>query len=218
MTHVASVADDHLASVPVANKNFKGRYGSYIRKALYGALGLHVALFVLSPPFTFKPYQLKDEQFEVVDVPDNIEIPPPPKEIQMPSVPVEAAADEDADTEDMPETTFDDFDKMPPPPPPGGGGGGVFLAFDEPPVLLHFETPIYPELAREAGIEGTVRIKVLVLTDGKVGTVELMSSDVTPAMEKTALKAARRCRFKPAKQRTQPVKAHVVIPFNFRLH
>jgi len=212
------LADEHIASFPTANKNFKEAYGKYVRYALWGALILHVSLFVLSPPFTFKPYQLKDEQFEVVDVPDNIEIPPPPKEIQMPSVPVEAADDEDADTEDLPETTFDDFDKMPPPPPPGGGGGGVFLAFDEPPVLIHFETPLYPELAREAGIEGTVRIKVLVMTDGKVGAVELMGSDVTPAMEKSALDAARRCRFKPAKQRTQPVKAHVVIPFNFRLH
>jgi protein TonB len=201
-----------------ANKEFKGKYPKYVRNALISAVVFHILIFVLSPPFTFKPYRLKEEQFEVIDVPDNIEIPPPPKEIAMPQVPVEAAEDEDADTEDLPETTFDDFEDMPPPPPPGGGDSGVFLAFDQPPSLIHFEVPVYPDLAREAGIEGTVRIKVLVAEDGKVLNVSLISSDVTPAMEKAALAAAKRCRFNPAKQRTTPVKAHVMIPFHFRLH
>lgn len=201
-----------------ANKEFKGNYPRYVRNALLGAVLFHVAVFVLSPPFTFKPYKLKEEQFEVVDVPDNIEIPPPPKEIAMPQVPVEAADDEDADTEDLPETTFDDFEDMPPPPPPGGGDQGVFLAFDQAPTLKYFEAPLYPELAREAGIEGTVRVKVLVGEDGKVMAVSLISSDVTPAMEKAALAAAKKCRFNPAKQRTTPVKAHVMIPFHFRLN
>ena len=207
-----------IAINPTANKTFKGKYPKYVRNALYGAVGFHVLLFVLSPPFTFKPYRLNEEQFEVVEIPDNIEIPPPPKEVAMPQVPVEAADDEADESEDLPETTFDDFDDMPPPPPPGGGGGGVFLAFDEPPTLIHFEVPSYPDLAREAGIEGTVRVKVLVAEDGKVVTVELISSDVTDAMAKAALAAARKCRFSPAKQRTTPVKAHVLIPFIFRLH
>ena len=201
-----------------ANKEFKAKYSRYVRNALIGAVVFHVLVFVLSPPFTFKPYRLKEEQFEVVEVADNIEIPPPPKEVAMPQVPVEAADDEDADTEDMAETSFDDFDSMPPPPPSGGRDQGVFLAFDEPPTLVHFQVPTYPDLAREAGIEGTVRIKVLVAEDGKVVNVSLISSDVTPMMERAALAAAKKCRFNPAKQRTRPVRAHVVIPFNFRLH
>lgn len=207
-----------IALVATANKHFKNGYPKYVRNALFGAVILHTMLFVLSPPFTFKPYRLREEQFEVVEIPDNIEIPPPPKEIAMPKVPVEAADDEEADTEDLPETTFDDFDEMPPPPPPGGGDSGIFLAFDEPPTLIYFDPPAYPDLAREAGIEGTVRIKVLVGEDGKVISVSLISSDVTGAMEKAALNAAKRCRFSPAKQRTRPVKAHVMIPFHFRLH
>lgn len=207
-----------IAIGATANRAFKQQYSRYVRNALYSAVGFHVLLFALSPPFTFKPYRLNEEQFEVVEIPDNIEIPPPPKEVAMPQVPVEAADDEADESEDLPETTFDDFDDMPPPPPPGGGGGGVFLAFDEPPSLTHFEVPSYPDLAREAGIEGTVRVKVLVGEDGKVMTVELISSDVTDAMAKAALVAARKCRFSPAKQRTTPVKAHVMIPFIFRLH
>ena len=201
-----------------ANVEFKAKYGMYLRRALLGAIVLHVLTWVLSPPFTFKPYKLKEEKFEVVEMAEQIEIPPPPKEVAMPSVPIEAASDDDADDlEDMPETTFDDFSDMPPPPPPGGGDSGIFLAFDEPPVLVDFVAPRYPSLAREAGFEGTVRVRVLVGEDGKVLAASVLSSDVSAAMEQAAIEAAMKCRFKPAKQRTTPVKAHVMIPFNFRL-
>jgi len=74
------------------------------------------------------------------------------------------------------------------------------------------------QLAREAGIEGTVAVSVLVSEEGKVLSASVLSSDVTPAMEKAALEAAKKCRFRPAKQRTVAVKAHVMIPFQFQLH
>jgi len=202
-----------------ANGVFKAKYKKYVRNALIGAIVIHFLIFFLSPPFTFKPYKLKEEQFEVVELPDQIEIPPPPKEVALPQVPVEAASDEEADdAEEIAPTTFESLEDMPPPPPPSSGTGGVFLAFDEAPVLTHFEVPKYPELAREAGIEGTVLVKVLVDEQGKVIQAVVLSSDVTPAMERAALAAAWKCRFKPAKQRTIPVKANVMIPFQFQLH
>jgi protein TonB len=208
-----------MASVALSeNAIFKSKYGIYIRNAMFAAIFIHFLFFFLSPPFEFKPYTLKEEQFEVVELPENIEIPPPPKEIALPQVPVEAASDEDADdAEEIAPTTFDDIDDMPPPPPPSSGTQDVFLAFDEPPILLHYEVPKYPDLAREAGIEGTVAVKVLVTEEGKVIDAVVLSSDVTPAMERAAVEAAKKCRFKPAKQRTVPVKAHVMIPFQFQL-
>lgn len=209
-----------IHATATANVEFKAKYGKFIRWSLLGALVVHGLVFIFSPPITFKPYQLREEKFEVVELPDNIEIPPPPEEVQMPTVPIEAASDEEADeAQDLPETTFDDFSEMPPPPPPDAGGdSGIFLAFDEPPILIDFVTPRYPDLAREAGFEGTVRVRVLVGEDGKVLAADVLSSDVSPAMEQAAIEAAKKCRFKPAKQRTTPVKAHVMIPFNFRLN
>ena len=200
-----------------ANTQFKAKYGRYLRVSLIWAVVIHVGAFVFSPEFTFKPYKLTEETFEVVELPANIEIPPPPKEVALPQVPVAAAeGDEDTD-EDIAPTTFDSFEDMPPPPPPTSGGGDVFLAFDEPPVLLDYVSPAYPALARDAGIEGTVAIRVLVDEHGKVVSADVLSSDVTPAMERAALAAAKQCRFRPAKQRTIPVKAHVMIPFQFQL-
>lgn len=200
-----------------ANAVFKSKYAKYVRNSIWWAIFIHMLVFALSPEWSFKPYQLREEKFEVVEVPDNIEIPPPPKEIAPPQVPVEAAEGEEAE-EDIAPTTFDSFEDMPPPPPPSGGSGDVFLAFDEPPALIDFVQPPYPPLAREAGIEGTVAVRVLVNEEGKVIAADILQSDVTPAMEKAALEAAKKCRFRPAKQRTVPVKAHVMIPFHFQLH
>ncbi|NIO00904.1 MAG: TonB family protein [Candidatus Latescibacteria bacterium] len=205
------------AIVLSANAEFKGNYSKYIRYSIVGALIIHFIIFFFSPPFEFKPYRLKEERFEVVDLPQNIEIPPPPQEVALPKVPVEAVeGEEDADKEIGP-TTFDTFEELPPPPAPSSGKAEMFLAFDEPPMLQYYESPKYPQLAREAGIEGTVSVKVLVGEDGKVLDAVVLSSDVTPDMERAAIEAAKKCRFKPAKQRTVPVKAHVMIPFQFKL-
>ncbi len=200
-----------------ANTEFKGKYNKYIRNSIIGAIIFHFIIFFFSPPFEFKPYKLKEERFEVVDLPQNIEIPPPPQEVALPQVPVEAAEGEEESDEEIAPTTFESFEDMPPPPAPSSGQAEMFLAFDEAPVLQYYEAPRYPQLARDAGIEGTVNVKVLVGEDGKVINATVLSSDVTPDMERAAIEAAMRCRFKPAKQRTVPVKAHVMIPFGFQL-
>jgi TonB family protein len=68
------------------------------------------------------------------------------------------------------------------------------------------------------GIEGTVLLNVLVDEEGKVEDVSIIQSDVTGAMEKAAVEAAKGFFFKPAKQRTVPVKAHIAVPIRFKLH
>jgi protein TonB len=203
-----------------ANVEFKARYGKYLRHAAWLAALFHFFLFLAVPPITFEPYALEERRFEVVEVPPEIEIPPAPKEIEMPRVNVEPAAEDEpaAEVPAIPETTFDDFADLPPPPPSGGPAGSEdFLAFDEPPVLVEFVTPEYPELARQAGFEGTVKVRVLVDETGNVAEADLLSGDVWPTIEKAALAAAMKCRFRPATQRSIPVRARVMIPFEFRL-
>lgn len=203
-----------------ANVEFKARYGKYLKHAAWMAALFHFFLFVVVPPITFEPYELGEQEFELVEVPPEIEIPPAPKEVEMPRVNVEPAADGEpaADAPDLPETTFDDFSDLPPPPPLGGPAAAEeFLAFDEPPELVEFVTPEYPELARQAGFEGTVKVRVLVDEEGRVIEADLLSGDAWPTIEKAALAAAMKCLFKPATQRSIPVKARVMIPFEFRL-
>lgn len=93
---------------------------------------------------------------------------------------------------------------------------GDFVAFDELPVLLNAEQPVYPDLAREAGITGTVRVNVLVGKDGRVK--KAIAMDGPDLFRDSAVEAARRARFKPALQGRNPVEVWVLIPFNFELN
>lgn len=208
-----------MAVIAIKNVEFKKGYSKYIRNAFFGALVIHFLIFYFSPPFEFKPYVLREEYFEAIDLPEQFDIPPPPKEIAQPAVPIEAAEGEEVDEEaEIAPTSFDRIEDVPPPPPPPSEQAQEFYAFDEPPMLVKFVNPRYPDLARQAGIEGTVLLRVLVAEDGKVVSVSVIQSDVTPAMERAAMQAAKQFLFKPAKQRTVPVKAHMAIPIRFKLH
>jgi protein TonB len=208
-----------VAVVAVANQKFKAGYNRYLRNSLYATLVLHFVGIYFSPPFEFQPYVLKEQEFIAIETAEDFELPPPPKEIDQPVVPMAAEEGEevDEDTEIAP-TSFDRIENLPPPPPPPSESASEFYAFDEPPVLIRYVPPSYPALARQAGIEGTVLLRVVVGTDGKVESATVIQSDVTPAMEKAAVAAAKKFLFKPAKQRTVPVRASMAVPIRFKLH
>lgn len=190
-----------------------------MRNAFIAAITFHVLMVAMTPKITYKPFVLREEYLQAVELPTQFELPPPPKEVAAPVVPIEAAEGEEADDDaEIAPTSFDRIEDVPPPPPPPSEQAQEFYAFDEPPVLVKFVNPKYPDLARQAGIEGTVLLNVLVGDDGKVLQVSVIQSDVTPAMEKAAIEASKQFMFKPAKQRTVPVKARVAIPIRFKLH
>jgi protein TonB len=209
-----------VALTATAHVKFKAGYARYMRNAFLIAVAGHVLMVALTPKITYKPFVLREQYLEAVELPTSFELPPPPKEVAAPVVPIEAAEGEEADADagDIAPTSFNNLDALPPPPPPPSEAAQEFYAFDEPPVLTKFVNPKYPDLARQAGIEGTVLLNVLVGDDGKVQQVSVIQSDVTPAMEKAAMEAAKQFLFKPAKQRTVPVKARVAIPIRFKLH
>jgi TonB family protein len=91
------------------------------------------------------------------------------------------------------------------------------LIYDTPPSLLVSAKPDYPEVAREAGAEGRVLLKVLVLEDGKVGAVQVIESP-HQALTERAVAAVGNCVFTPAMYRDAPVRATVVMPFVFSLN
>ena len=208
-----------MAVTAVANQKFKAGYNKYLRNSLYATLVLHFVGIYFSPPFEFQPYVLREQEFIAIETAEDFELPPPPKEIDQPVVPMAAEEGEevDEDTEIAP-TSFGRIENLPPPPPPPSESASEFYAFDEPPMLVRYVPPSYPALARQAGIEGTVLLRVVVGTDGKVENASVIQSDVTPAMEKAAIAAARQFLFKPAKQRTVPVRASMAVPIRFKLH
>jgi TonB family protein len=93
---------------------------------------------------------------------------------------------------------------------------GEFVPFDELPVLLSVQPPVYPEMVREAGIDGTVTVQVLVGKDGKVKQAQAI--DGPEPLRASGLASARTAIFKPALQGTSPVEVWVMVPITFQLH
>ncbi len=86
--------------------------------------------------------------------------------------------------------------------------------YDRPPVLVNAVSPEYPEIAREVGAEGRVRIKVLVLKDGSVGAVQIIESP-NDILANQAITALRQSEFRPAVRDGRPCCATTVVPFVF---
>lgn len=178
---------------------------------------VHLLVFVFAPPFHFKPYRLEAQEIMVVqDVPD-FELPERIPEEPEPPVDLEPADDESGADVDPPRNVFYDDDNLPLPRKHPEKSQTPFVWVDRQPVPKHLVMPSYPDLAREAGIEGVVLVKVRIDENGKVTGVSVLRSNVTDSMNRAALEAARRCTFEPAMQGDKAVPVVVVIPFEFRL-
>lgn len=86
---------------------------------------------------------------------------------------------------------------------------------DEMPVLVSLPAPRYPEMARQAGVEGRVTLGLLVGRTGRVEQIRVLES--IPALDDAARSAALDARFKPARWQRRSVRVWVTMPFRFRL-
>ncbi len=77
--------------------------------------------------------------------------------------------------------------------------------------------PRYPPLARRAGEQGRVLLRLHVTAGGLAEKVELKESSGSTSLDTTALETVKRWRFVPARQGDQAVAAWVIVPINFTL-
>jgi protein TonB len=93
-----------------------------------------------------------------------------------------------------------------------------FVAFQEKPVTIHFETPVYPEMAELTGQSGTVWVRALVDKDGRVRDARIdRPSGTNAGFEAAALSAAFMNLYKPAIQNGQPVAVWISFKVEFKL-
>ena len=153
---------------------------------------------------------------EQIDIPqtEQFDRPPPPAR---PSVPVESESEDIADDVTLDEFNLDEFDASDAPPPPPEGPRVKFIPYDDPPVPLRPIRPKYPEIAQEAGIEGTVVVQVFVDDKGRVKETVILKGIPNTGLDEAATEAIRGVRFRPAKQRERAVGVWISIPVNFRL-
>ena len=161
-----------------------------------------------------------EEEFQIIieqiDIPqtEQFDRPPPPAR---PSVPVESESEDIADDVTLDEFNLDEFDAWGAPPPPPEGPRVKFIPYDDPPVPLTPIRPKYPEIAQEAGIEGTVVVQVFVDDRGRVKDTVILKGIPNTGLDEAATVAIRAVRFRPARQRERAVGVWISIPVNFRL-
>jgi protein TonB len=93
-----------------------------------------------------------------------------------------------------------------------------FVAYEEAPSPIEQVTPVYPEMARQAQVEGVVWVKSLVDKDGRVRDVIIVKpSGANAGFEEAAIEAARKTIWKPAISNGQPVAVWVSYKIEFVL-
>jgi periplasmic protein TonB len=201
-----------------AHEQLKLRYPRYTFIATMLALVITGLSMVYSPPYIPAPYQLRERKVVAVNTQTEVFVPVMPSRVDAPDMPIqEVEATDDADAVETIGIT--DFNPFAPPEIPTAvmTRPEDFVAYDSAPVLVHSEAAEYPDLARQAEVEGTVTVVVTIDVTGRVVDARVQDSDTITALEQAALEAARKFLFEPAKQRDVPVQCQILIPFSFSL-
>jgi periplasmic protein TonB len=220
------MAERQTAVKETANDRFKKGFADWFWVSLILATLLHAALFFALPRFGVDEWAFAATELETIELPDQIEIPPPPEAIQRPATPVIAEASIDEDITIAP-TTFEDNPIENLPPPPTGdqdlSAAPVFTPMTVRPQLRNDRAVQqalmrhYPPLLRDAGIGGTVLMWFFIDENGRVQNTRINQSSGYDAFDQAAQNVASIMEFSPAYNRDQRVPVWVALPITFAI-
>jgi len=87
----------------------------------------------------------------------------------------------------------------------------------KPPKKVAHVNPIYPESMRAAGLEGVVKLDVLIATDGTLASVRVLNSEAHPDFGVAASAAVRQWKFTPTLLNGQAVEVAMTVSMSFSL-
>ncbi|MCY4645405.1 MAG: TonB family protein, partial [Gammaproteobacteria bacterium] len=166
------------------------------------------------------------EELVAIELPPEIEIPPPPQAISRPATPVIAAADISEDITIAP-TTFEDnpVEELPPPPDEEAvdiSAAPTFTPYTVRPDLTN-EREVqralereYPPILRDAGIGGTVNVHFFIDEEGMVQRTLVAQTSGHASLDEAALRVANVFRFTPALNLDKIVPVWIAIPITFQ--
>jgi protein TonB len=196
-----------------ANDRFKAQSGDWMSVGVIAAVLAHGGLFALFPEMNALDLGFTSEESEVVDLPPEVEIPPPPDDIARPATPVVPDHPVDDDVT-VPKNTWADNPVAELPPPPSGARPSdvpAWIPRDVEPALTNrreVERVLeqrYPARLREVGIGGTVVLHVFVDADGVPTRSQVIESSGYPQLDDAAREVVDRMKFSPALNRDRPV-------------
>ncbi len=206
-------------------------YLVFVQIGLILSLSLTIGAFSssigLSEEGSFEAPEQEVVQMEEMLQTEQIQRPPPPAR---PPVPVEvpdetSLAEIDLDLDSFLDLNVAVTDLPPPAPVPvrqeEEDEDEVFVVVEQMPVIkgglqMLYKYVEYPNLARKAGLEGTVVIKLIVSPEGKPTKPEVLKS-VHEVLDNAAIAGIMKLEFEPARQRNRPVSVWISIPVVFEL-
>lgn len=222
-------------------KRFEARALSFHSRNLeylvFGQIGMILSLSLTVGAFTSSislsgTDSIEAQEQEVVQMEEmvqtaQIERPPPPPR---PMVPVEVPDETRLEDSEMDLDAFLDMnvamtDLPPPTPAPSKQVAEeedeIFVVVEQMPVIKGglqqlYKYVEYPDLARKAGLEGTVVIKIVVSPEGKPTQPEVLKS-VHKVLDDAAINGIMQLQFEPARQRNRLVSVWISIPVVFDL-
>ena len=210
-----------------ANERLKRSFSSWFWGSMIAATVIHFAAFAFWPELTAADFSFDSTELEAIELPPEIEIPPPPQQIARPATPVMASADIDEDITIAP-TTFEDnpVEDLPPPPEEAVvdiSAAPTFTPFTVAPDILNRGEVIramereYPPLLRDAGIGGTVQVFFFIDEEGVVQQFQVNVTSGHQALDDAALAVAGVYRFSPALNRDKRVPVWVSFGITFQV-
>jgi protein TonB len=196
------------------------QYPTRIREVTLGVILSISLLFYLFPRFLGEAEKVAatfQEEIETFDIPqtEQIKIPEPPARPSVPIASEDDFFDEDITIEDTDLEDFEDWVA----PSNESGPDDKFIPYDQAPrpKIPLGDLIIYPELAREAGIEGKIFVRAFINTKGIVTATKIVKGLPNTGLDEAALNAIKKSRWYPARQRDKKVGIWLTIPVDFSL-
>jgi protein TonB len=101
------------------------------------------------------------------------------------------------------------------PPPPSAPTHPLRLSHWAEGNLIYRVQPVYPPIARQARIQGTVELRAIVSKAGTIESLAVLSGH--PILVKSALEAVRQWRYRPYLLNSEPIEVETDITVNFVL-
>ncbi len=209
-----------------ANDRFKERCNACLWGSIILATVVHFGVIRFFPTLTAADVAFGVTEFEAIELPPEIEIPPPPEQIARPAVPVVAATRLEEDVTIAP-TTFEENPVESLPPPPSDVerliDRPVFTPYTIAPRLLdpqraqRLVTQKYPPIMRQARIGGTTRLWAFIDAEGVVKKCVVRESSGYEELDRAAIEAMMEFRFEPALHLDKRVAVWIDMPIMFTI-
>jgi bla regulator protein blaR1 len=86
------------------------------------------------------------------------------------------------------------------------------------PVPIYKPEPPYTEEAKDAKLQGTVRLRITIATDGTVSDAKLISHPLGKGLDEQAVETVKTWKFKPATKKGKPVEFKVDVEVTFKFY